>query len=399
MSHGAHTEVRKPGPLKISVQVYFIFLVFILIGVGSLGFLMLNDTIRAWSALLQNYFFFFGIAIGGLFIAAIQWLTGAMWSSTIRRVSESFTAYIPWLVPGFVALYFGLHSLYIWTHADHVAGDPVLEHKAGYLNPTFFLIRNAIAICLWIFFAKKMVGNSLAQDKDSSYHWTEKNKFLAPIFLIVFALSFSMASFDLLMSLDPHWFSTMFGVYCFAGSFNSALALTTILVIWLVRRGDLKDVVNANHLHDLGKFLFAFTIFWAYIAFSQYMLIWYANLPEETMYFMTRLQAPWRNVSIFLLLGKFLVPFFALLPREAKRSECRLLFVAAWMLMAQWVDLSWLIQPETLKERGPHFAWEAGVGCLFLGVFGIAVLRFLTKNPVAASGDPKYAESVLHHSQ
>jgi hypothetical protein len=280
-----------------------------------------------------------------------------------------------------------------------VKGDVILEGKAGYLNIGFFMIRNVIAILAWIFFSNKMIGNSIAQDSTKEFKLTLKNRTLAPGFLAVFAITFTMTSFDHLMSLDPHWFSTMFGVYCFAGLFYSTLALTCLIAIALQNRGAMSGILNDNHLHDLGKFMFAFTVFWAYIGFSQFMLIWYANLPEETGYFLHRLEGGWLYVSIFLLVGKFMVPFFALLPRGAKRTNNRLFAVGVFMMIAQWIDVMWMVQPEFFKT-GPVFGpLEIGITLGFIGIFGLCVARFLSRNNIVAIGDPRLAESIYHHHQ
>jgi hypothetical protein len=396
---GHVTEIRNPGPLKLQSSTTTLFLALAVIGLAALAGGIAMDAKRGWSSLLLNHFFFMSLAVGGLFISAIQFLTSAMWSAPIRRLSESFTAYLPVVLLATIVIFFGIPQIYEWSHPEVVKGDIILEHKAAYLNVPFFIIRNLVAIAIWFFFAKKIVGNSVAQDANGDLVYTNRNKVLAPIFLILFAVAFSMASIDLLMSLDPHWFSTMFGVYTFAGLFTSSLAMTALFAIKLRRNGMLKEVVNENHLHDIGKFMFAFTIFWAYIAFSQFMLIWYANLPEETMYFMHRLEGKWYYVSVFLLFGKFLVPFFALLPREAKRSESRLIKVAIWMLFAHWIDLIWIVQPEFFRE-GPRIGWIEIAGLVgFAGLFGLTVTRFLSKNSVLAARDPKLAESVFHHHQ
>jgi hypothetical protein len=171
------------------------------------------------------------------------------------------------------------------------------------------------------------------------------------------------------------------------------------MTLLVKRTGKLDGIVNENHLHDLGKFMFAFTVFWAYIAFSQFMLIWYANLPEETGYFIRRFQQGWWMISVFLLVGKFLVPFFFLMPRDAKRREGMLMGVGIFMLVAQWIDLMWLVQPEFFKD-GPHFGWvQAGVTLGFIGLFGLMVSRFLGKNNVVAIGDPRLEQAVFHHHQ
>lgn len=399
MAHG-NESVRNPGPLKVDSSTTMIFTVLAVVGLGGLAAGIMANAERGWTSLLLNHFFFMSLCLGGLFIAAIQYATSAMWSAPVRRLAESFSAYLPVVLIGFLAIAFaGVPHLFSWAHPEHVKGDLILEHKASYLNVTFFVVRNLVAIGLWFFFRAKLVGNSVAQDKDGDVVHTNRNKILAPAFLVVFALSFTMSSIDLLMSLDPHWFSTMFGVYTFAGLFTSSLATMTIFTIVLRRNGMLKDIVNDNHLHDCGKFMFAFTIFWAYIAFSQFMLIWYANLPEETMYFMHRMEGNWKYVSVFLLIGKFMVPFFALLPRDAKRSESRLMKVAIWMLFAQWIDLIWIIQPEFFKQ-GPQISWFEIAGFLgFAGLFGLLTTRFLSKNNIVAIRDPKIIESVFHHHQ
>jgi hypothetical protein len=375
------------------------FLGFAAVGAVVFGVAVMKDPTRAWSSFVHNHFYFMSLAVGGLFFAAIQWLTGAMWSAPVRRLAESYTGYLPLAIASFGILYFGADSIYEWTDHDKVAADLVLSHKAGYLNKSFFWIRNLVALGVWWFFAKKMIGNSVAQDASGDVNLTLRNRALAPAFLILFALTFTMASYDQMMSLDAHWFSTIFGVYCFAGLFYSTLALTTLFAVFFRRQGALKGIVTDDHLHDLGKFLFAFTIFWAYIAFSQFLLIWYANLPEETMYFLTRLENGWIYVSIFLLCGKFLVPFLLLMPRDAKRSESRLIFVASFMLVAQWIDVLWLVQPEFLKS-GPRVGWiEIGVMLGFVGFFGTMVMRFMSTKSVLAARDPKLPESVFHHHQ
>lgn len=396
-SHGAHGEIQNPGSFQTPGTLQALFLLFIVIGVGTFFWGMSQDKARAWASFTQNHFYFLSLAVGGLFFAAVQFVSGAMWSAPIRRVSESFTAYLPVGLVAFGVLYFGIHELYPWSHPEHVNSNPVLQGKSGYLNVGFFMVRNLIAILLWILFAKKMVGNSLAQDSSKDVQLTLKNRSMAPAFLLIFAVTFTMSSFDTLMSLDPEWFSTMFGVYCFAGLFYSTLALTCVMTLYLKAKGKLNHVVNDNHLHDLGKFMFAFNVFWAYIAFSQFMLIWYANLPEETMYFLHRVEGGWKYISAFLLIGKFMLPFFILLPRRSKRNPRILGMVAVFMLFAQWIDLMWLIQPQFF-ESGPKLGLiEIGVTLGFAGLFGILMFRFLAKHNVLAIGDPKLHQSVFHH--
>lgn len=395
----AHGEIRNPGPLVVSGALRGTFLAFALVGALSFILTLRSDPTRAWMDFVHNHFFFMSLAIGGLFFASIQWLTGAMWSAPVRRISESFTAYLPVALVLFLILTFGISDLYTWSHMQHVKGNIVLEGKTGYLNTTFFIVRNIVALVLWIFFARLMVGNSIAQDTTREYRLTVRNRGLAPAFLILFALTFTMSSFDLLMSLAPEWFSTMFGVYCFAGLFYSVLALTAIVTVYLQSIGKLDGILNENHLHDLGKFMFAFTVFWAYIGFSQFMLIWYANLPEETGYFIRRLHGGWAYISLFLLIGKFMAPFFFLLPREAKRNPRVLFMIGIFMLIAQWIDVLWMVQPQFLA-MGPRLGLsEFGILLGFLGIFGLSVTWFLGRHNVVAIGDPRLEESVFHHHQ
>lgn len=393
------TEIRNPGSYQVSSGLKALFYLFIAAGLGSFFLLVMKEPERAWSIFLVNHFYFMMLAIGGIFFASIQWLTGAMWSAPVRRISEALTGYFPFALVSTVILFFAIHNIYHWSHPEYVKGDIILEGKAGYLNETFFIIRNLIFFVVWFGFAKLMVGNSLKQDQDGSYHWTAKNRALSPIFLILFALSFTFASWDQLMSLEPHWFSTIFGVYTFAGMFYSTLALTCILTIYLKRKGALEGIVNVNHLHDLGKFMFAFTVFWAYIGFSQFMLIWYANLPEEVGYYILRSTPGWLPISIFLLVGKFMVPFFLLLPRDAKRSEGRLILVGWFMMIAQWIDVLWMVQPSFFKDGWRLGLFEIGVTLGFVGIFGLLVSRFLGKHNVVAIKDPRLHEAVFHHHQ
>ena len=399
MGHSTPSHpVRNPGPFKVSSGLQGLFAVFALIGLIAFVVGLNTDSKRAWFSFVHNHFYFMGIALTAAFFSVVQFLTGAMWSAPIRRITESFTSYIPVALVTFIALYFGLHSLYHWTHPEVVAADQMLQGKASWLNINFFMIRNVIYLLLMIFLVRIVVGNSIKQDSSKDPALTQKNRSLAPVFLIIFALGFTMAAWDQIMSLDPHWFSTMLGVYAFAGSFYAVLAATGVLVVLLKRAGALQGIVNDNHLHDIGKFMFAFTVFWAYIGFSQFMLIWYANLPEETRYYLLRFNGKWGYVSVFVLVCKFMVPFFALLKREAKRSEKVILAVGSWMLFAHWIDVLWMSQPEFHRD-GPSITWmEPLIALGFLGVFGLIVSRFLGKHNIVAIGDPKLEES-MHHDQ
>ena len=219
MTHSSTSMIKNPGHFSISDRLRNALVVFAMIGVATFLAGLRVDPDRIWASFLLNHFYFMSLGLGGIFFASIQWVTGAMWSAPVRRLSEALSAYLPVVAVSFAILCFGIPHLYLWSHPQHVQGDLVLQGKSGYLSSGFFMVRNFLAIAIWLFLTHKMVRNSIAQDQDGNYKWTAKNRVLAPGFLILFGVTFTMASFDQLMSLDPHWFSTMFGIYCFSGLF------------------------------------------------------------------------------------------------------------------------------------------------------------------------------------
>lgn len=362
----------------------------------ALGFYMNAE--RAWHAYLVSYFFFTCMALGGLFFAAIQHVAAAGWSVNIRRLSESFAAFLPLvLILGLPIVLFAGKDLYLWLDPEVVSHDKILKGKEGYLNQVFFAIRFVLFAGAWLFFSWKIVGFSVKQDQDGKDEWTHKATKWSVAFLGVFAISFSFFSVDFLMSLEPHWFSTIFGVYCFAGLFQSSLALLILLCLHVINRGWAKGLVNIEHVHDLAKFMKGFTVFWAYIAFSQFMLIWYANLPEETIFYLHRAHGGWLYVSVALLIFRFVVPFLALLPRWAKRTPAHLSAVCVLILVMQYLDLYWLVYPNYNHDI-VAFSWmEIGAFIGFFGAFGLVVARFLATHNLLPVKDPRREESLHHH--
>ena len=297
--HGAGSRPT-PGKYIPSARIKTIYAVAMFAGVILFALSLYQDKARAWHSFLTSYMFFVDLALGGLFFAAIQHVAAAGWSVTVRRFSEALTAYLPVAAVGAIGLLFGASTLYIWLDPEVVANDALLLGKAPYLNFKFFLIRLIAFFALWLFFRFKIVGNSLKQDIDGNENHTVRNVGWSVGFLIVFALSYSLFSVDTLMSLQPHWYSTMWGVYNFAGLFQSTIAALVILSCSMFRSGLVRGMVNEEHLHDLGKFMKAFTIFYAYIGFSQFLLIWYANLPEETIFYLSRSSGGWMASTISL---------------------------------------------------------------------------------------------------
>ena len=391
----AQVEMKK---LPVSSQTKLINGVLVLIGAVSFAVLLKQDSQRAWTAYLTSFFFFINLALGGLFFASVQHVAKAGWSTTVRRVAEALSAFLPVaLVLGLIFLA-GAPKIYEWLHPEVVAGDALLQKKAAYLNFPFFSIRTVLFFGIWIFFAWKLVGNSLKQDENGDPQLTVKAVPYSILFLILFAFSYSLYTVDLLMSLHPHWFSTMFGVYCFAGLFQSSLATIILFTLFLMNRGLLKGLVGMDHIHDLGKFLFAFTVFYAYIAFSQFMLIWYANIPEETVFYLHRAHGGWMAISVGIAIFKFVVPFFALASRHAKRNVMVLSTICLLLLVMQWVEIFWLVYPNFNEGHLVVPTWEIGVFLGFLGLFMLSVLWFLSRFSVVAGRDPRIHEALHHHT-
>ena len=374
-----------------------LFSIFIFIGFVSFFAGLVFDTNRVWHAFLTASLFVLFLSLGGVFFTSIQHVSKAGWSVNIRRFMEGFGFYLPLGCLLLLPLLFSGDSLYIWFDKEAVAGDSLLEHKSSYLNKIFFLIRLCLFSGIWIFFSHKLRALSLNQDQTGGEGITNKLLSYSVAFLILFALSFSFFTFDTLMSLEPHWFSTIFGLYAFSGLFQSFLASLILVLIYFRRTGVLdKKLVNANHLHDLGKFLFGMTIFWAYIAFSQYMLIWYANLPEEATYYVTRAGSEWKWLSLALVVFKFVVPFLFLLPRWVKRDENALIVVSVLILIMQYVDIYWMVYPHFDPDHIRFGLLEVAQLVGFIGLFLYSLFYCLSRKPLLPVQDPRQKESSSH---
>jgi hypothetical protein len=350
---------------------------------------------------LVAFVYFVSLSIGALFFVMIQHLTGAGWSVVVRRLAETVMTNMWVLAPLFIPLMVGMfshapemHAYFEWRDAALVEQDALLRAKKGYLNLPFFFVRAAIYLIVWCLFSWALYRLSIKQDADGNPDWTRKAaKWSAPgVPLLILTATF--AAFDWLMSLAPHWYSTIFGVYFFAGSGVAFIALLIILAVWLRSQGILSDVITVEHYHDLGKLLFAFNVFWTYVAFSQYFLIWYANLPEETFWFKDRQVGSWLYVSLLILFGHFVLPFLALLTRAAKRHPIALPAVAAWMLFIQYADIYWIAMP-ALHKAGVRIHWLDFATWLAIGgTVGFVFLTRLGRHSIVPVRDPYLAESL-----
>jgi hypothetical protein len=367
-----------------------------LIGLLGLGGMFATGSFHGEGlfAYLVAYLFFFSLAMGALFFVVIQHATRAGWSVVIRRLAEILSMGFPVLLVLFAPIALGAHDLYHWTHLDVVAKDPILTAKSGYLNMGFWLGRAvfylvASSAYAWFFYSK-----SVKQDADGDLAYSHATRGASYPALPVLALSVTFAAFDWSMSLDPHWFSTMFGICFFAGGMISLLATLAIMGHSLKTTGPLA-VVTTEHFHDIGKLLFGFTVFWSYVNFSQFMLIWYANIPEETKWFAHRwIEFGWDKFSIFLAIGHFALPFFFLMTRHTKRNKVTLLIASFWMLAMHYLDLFWQVMP-TEQHHGPHFSAAHGLSMLMIGGFFFALVGvFLKKSSLVPVKDPRLSESL-----
>jgi hypothetical protein len=349
---------------------------------------------RVWSSLLVASFYLLTIALGGAVFVALTYVAGGGWNVAFRRVPESMARVLP--IAGVVML--GVLALkissYEWRHPG--TGDAgTFWFKEMWLTPSFWTARAVGYIAVWSLLSALIVARSKRQDTTADRSLTVGNVRLSALFLAVYAVTFSLASVDWMLALEPMWFSTMWGVYNFAGMIQAALAVVVILGLVLRSRGGpLEGVFRDEHLHDLGKLLLGFSCFWMYIWFSQYMLIWYSNIPEETSYFMTRTHGPWGPIVLVSVGLNWLIPMFVLLPRPAKRSASVMMRVAVIVLVGRWVDLYIMVYPSTLGATPPFGIWEvASIGCL-VGVGSMLLLRsFPTGAPVPVN-DPYLAESM-----
>ncbi|MBL8896174.1 MAG: quinol:cytochrome C oxidoreductase [Planctomycetes bacterium] len=321
-----------------------------LIGGLGLGLLSEGGFQRFMGSYVIAYAFVLAIALGALGFVIIQHLTRAGWSVTNRRIAELIASTMPLLALLFLPIvlnhFVSAHPVHPWANSEFAHSDPLIAKKASYLNTGFFLVRWAIYFAVWVGLSRFFLGTSLKQDESGDPRLTIKMEKMAAPSVLLFGLSLSFAAFDLLMSLDPHWFSTIFGVYYFAGCMMSFFATCILLGKWLQKSGAIgAGEITTEHRHDLGKFMFGFVVFWSYIAFSQFMLIWYANNPEETGWYDVRQNGAMGYFSIALIFIHFVIPFLGLLSRHVKRHPVGLPFWACWLLFAQWLDLFFIVVP------------------------------------------------------
>jgi len=355
---------------------------------------------------LLNYSYFLSLALGALFFVMLQHVVRAGWSVSVRRVAEMIAGTLPWLAVLFLPLLVPVlrrwPDVYPWTDPGTVQSDPRLAAKAAYLNVPFFVIRCAVYFAVWSWLALAGLRESLRQDDTGDVRHTQRAERRSAAGLVLFGLTVTFFAVDLLMSLHPHWYSTIWGVYFFSGSAVGFYALLIVLLVALRRAGRLTHAVSSEHFHDLGKFAFGFVVFWAYIAFSQYLLIWYANLPEETVWYRPRQgDRWWIGVSLLLLVGHFVVPLLALMSRYPKRRPHLLVVAAVWLLAMHWLDMYYIVKPRPWLEAGASAPLHATDALLLVGIGGLfvaAIVRRMARWSLLPRRDPRLVESLSYEN-
>lgn len=361
-----------------------------------------NDWQRFLFSYLHNFIMVLGVALGALFFVLIQHITRAGWSVVVRRFAELLTMlFIPCgVLFVFIILLMlgGNDQLYWWNNTERASQDVLVAHKMIYLNSMWFTIRAVLYFAFWILCSRWYLKMSVTQDMTGDKDLSLRMERYSAVSLILFALSLTFAGIDWVMSLDPHWFSTIIGVYFFSNCVVSFFAVLAIVVYLVNQQGLLTHEITAEHRHDIGKLLFGFNCFWAYIAFSQYLLYWYANIPEETVWYLRRQENGWEIVSMILIVGHFVIPFLGLMSRAVKRNPVYLPLWSVYLLAMCWIDMYWLIMPEVSPETPALGLID--LGC-FLGVVGICVfaaLKLAGDYSLLAKRDPRLPESLHFHN-
>ncbi len=372
-----------------------------------------TNSTRFWAVLLQNSTYWLLVVNAAMFFLCVTTMAMGGWQVALRRVPEAISSVVPVLgIITFVillAIVFGHRTdIYHWLDTEAVANDKILNGKKGFLNPTFFVIASAVSIGLWWLLGKKMRTLSLQSDEtpmdyESGKKWIWKNTVWASLFTVVFGLTVaSTIPWLWLMSIDPHWYSTMYSWYTFASTFVSGLSLIALFVVYLKNQGQLEYVTD-EHMHDLGKFMFAFSVFWTYLWFSQYMLIWYSNQPEETRYFVDRIgtatePGAYKGIFFFNLVVNFLCPLLILMKKGTKRNWTVITFTAVLIILGHWIDFYQMVMPGTLRENASLMPFEFGVAALFIGIIMWSTGRYLSKHSLLAKNHPFLKESMIHHT-
>ena len=381
----------------VSTTFRIISLTLIIIGAATFLAGLFSDPQRTWANYLIVNYYFLSLAMGAAFFYTLQSISQSGWSSAFRRIPEAMMAYIPFAAVLFLLLYFGLHDIYHWSHSEAVASDPILQHKSAFLNTPFFFLRMIICFALWILFTRLLRKTSLQEDMtgpDNIMALFSKSELYSKIFIFIFAITFSFSAFDWIMSIDAHWYSTIFALKNLVAAFLHGVSIITLIIFILFRRGYF-PFLNKYHLHDFSRYIFMLSIVWGYFWFAQFMIIWYGNIPEETVYYYVRWQEGWK-VLFFLEIGlNWALPFLILLPVKTSRNIKVITVVILFLIIGQYIDLFVQIIPGTTGML--RFGWiEAGLLLGFMGLFALVVATALSKAKLIPASHPYLEESLNH---
>jgi hypothetical protein len=384
----------------VSRNFKIITLLLMAIGAGTIIVGLITDRQATWAYYLIVNYYFFSLAIGGAFFLVLQSISQSGWSSAFKRVSEAMMSYIPFAAFFFLLIWFGMHDLYQWSNKGTAALDPLVQHKSAYLNVPFFFIRMVLYFLLWIIFIMKIRQISIREDHtdpinhDGIMHLFGKAELYAKIFIFILAITFSLSAVDWIMSVDVKWYSTIFALKNLVAACLHGVSILALIVFILYKKGYF-PFFNEYHLHDFARYIFMFSIIWGYFWFAQFMIIWYGNIPDETIYYFARWKEGWK-ILFFTEIGlNWIVPFMVLLPVKASRNMTLIIIVIVCLIIGQYIDLFVQVIPGTTGVL--KFSWiSIGIFLGFAGLFSLVVATTLSKAKLLPSNHPYLEESLNH---
>jgi len=362
------------------------------LAVSAIG--LATDMHQFFNSYMTNFTFWASLGFGALFFVMVHHLTGAVWSVVVRRLAAAAMATLPMVLLLSIPVLLGVKHIFVWGDHDFMMSNPMLTSKIGYLNPPFFIVRTLVYILVWVVLGRLLIRTSLQMDQGWAPNALSKFQRISGPGMVLYAFTVSFAAFDWCMSLQPQWYSTIYGVWFFAGGLVMIMAFLAVAVNALSRKGVLASEISVEHRHDIAKLMFAFMIFWAYMHLSQYLLIWYADLPEEVAFFRDRWIGSWKVISVLIPLTGFVIPFVLMMSRHVKRNRVLLTFWSLWLIAMHWIDLYWNITP-TFHPDHAIFSWMDVT--LFIGQGGLMLWLFwrhFTSHPVLPLTDPHLQDSL-----
>jgi hypothetical protein len=387
----------QPADDKLILSSGFLYLCYALIGIGVIAFVIgfIKDPARTWTNYLVNNYYFLALAVGAAFFLALQYITQSGWSSGFKRVPEAMSAYLPFAAVLLLLLYFGLPVIYRWAVPSEVQSDLVILHKRPFLNTGFFMIRLLIYSALWIGISRLLRKYSLKEDLEGGLEYFRKSEFLSRIFIFVIAITFSLACFDLMMSVEVDWASTIYAFRNFASAFYHASAIILLITVILYKKGHF-PFFNRNHLQDMSSYVFMLSIFYGYLWFSQFMLIWYGNIPEETIYYKVRWEPQWNFLFYADILINWFIPFVILMPKKPARRLKVVVPVVILLIIGYWIDIYLQVAP-AITGKSQFGLIEIGSFLGFAGLFALVVSKTLASAALVPKNHPYLSECLDHH--